>query len=228
MVLADIGKLHESLEETERAYRPDVLNRCRRICSDWRAWPPAALRPCPIKIWWRECPNELPGCEPAAGQGFLGDWAAVDPLLDPAAKFPWREFQDDGVHPGQAHPTPENIRGIQSRSAASRADRLGRRSRLVYAAHLGLVDEAYRTPRSSSRPTPTIDDIMGSDATARRCCSMPGCQSCATFFVRPLCARGAGRDLVVQGQVADGFDEVPTTQGRVLHGTSHPIEEFGF
>ena len=99
-------------------------------------------------------------------QAFLEDWAAVDRLLDPAARRPLREFQDGlAFIRTKRDPTPENIGAIRDALAAHFA-KTGcvDVSRLVYAAHLGLVEEAYRTAETACLgPRGTADDIMGPD-----------------------------------------------------------------
>jgi TolB-like protein len=110
--------------------------------------------------------DELPVANVMRAKAFLEDWAAVDRLLDPSAKVPLREFQD-GVAFIQAkrNPTPENIGGILS-ALEAHFKKTGSVdvSRLVYAAHLGLVDEAYRTAETARLgPLGTADDIMGPD-----------------------------------------------------------------
>jgi adenylate cyclase len=99
-------------------------------------------------------------------RAFLADWVAVDRMLDPAARHPLREFLDGlAFIRTKRDPTPENIGAIRDALAAHYA-RTGcvDVSRLVYAAHLGLVEEAYRTAETACLgPRGTEDDIMGPD-----------------------------------------------------------------
>ena len=86
---------------------------------------------------------------------FLNDWAAVDRLLDPAAKRPLRESQDGlAFIRTKRHPTLENVGGMRS-ALEAHYKRTGcvDVSRLVYAAHVGLVEEAYRTAETACLST---------------------------------------------------------------------------
>jgi adenylate cyclase len=97
-------------------------------------------------------------------QAFRGDWQAVDRLLAVAATRPLREFQDT-VPFVRAKRSREHLdawRGafdahITKTSSVDAA-------RLVYAAHLGLVDDAYRAAELVRLgPAGSVEDLMGPD-----------------------------------------------------------------
>jgi len=165
---------------------------------------------------------------------FLGDWAAVDRLLDPAAKRPLREFQDGlAFIQTKRNPTPENIGNIR-RSLETYFDKTGcvDVSRLVYAAHLGLVDEAYRTAeRAQLGPRGTEDDMMGPDGYRTALlfhAGMPELRNDPRFV--PLCARlGLVEFWLATGKWPDCVDEVPYDFRAASEKAQHiPVEEFGF
>lgn len=91
---------------------------------------------------------------------------AVDRLLALAAKRPLCEFQDTiPFFRAKRDPTPEHIGAWRSDFEAHVA-KTGSVdvARLVYAAHLGLVEEAYRAADAARlRPAGNGDDIMGPD-----------------------------------------------------------------
>ena len=167
-------------------------------------------------------------------KAFLEDWAAVDRLLDPSAKVPLREFQD-GVAFIQAkrNPTPENIGGIRS-ALEAHFKKTGSVdvSRLVYAAHLGLVDEAYRTAETARLgPLGTADDIMGPDGYRTALlfhAGMPELRNDPRFV--PLCARlGLVEFWLATGKWPDCVDEAPYDFKAECEKARHiPIQEFGF
>ena len=98
---------------------------------------------------------------------FLGEWDGIDRLLDPAANRPLREFQEGlSFINTKRNPTPENLAAWRSTFEAHAA-RTGciDVSRLVYAAHLGLVDEAYNVlDKAYLGPRGNADDVIGVDA----------------------------------------------------------------
>jgi adenylate cyclase len=167
-------------------------------------------------------------------KAFLEDWAAVDRLLDPAAKRPLREFQDGlAFIRTKRDPTPENIDGMRS-ALRAHFDKTGciDVSRLVYAAHLGLVEEAYRTAETARLgPLGTEDDIMGPDGYRTALlfhAGMPELRNDSRFV--PLCARlGLVEFWLATGKWPDCVDEVPYDFKAECEKERHvPIEEFGF
>jgi len=100
---------------------------------------------------------------------FLGAWARIDQLLDPAANRPLREFEEGlAFINAKRRPTPENLAKIRDGLTARVADTgCIDISRLVYAAHLGLVDEAYAAADGAHLgPRGNATDLMGPDAYA--------------------------------------------------------------
>ncbi len=97
---------------------------------------------------------------------FLGEWDAIDKLLDPAANRPLREFQEGLTFIAtKRNPTPENLAAWRG-AFEGYAARTGciDVSRLVYAAHLGLVDAAYDVmDKAYLGPRGNADDVMGVD-----------------------------------------------------------------
>ena len=207
----NIGLVRESLEETERAYRLDVLNpmsanlvALARMAAGRVAEAVPGLR----GPHGASARDELPGCEPAAGEGLPRGLGGGRSVVGPrgeisVARVPGRY----GVHPGQARPLRRRIsRGIHS-ALETRFEKTGSVdvSRLVYAAHLGLVDEAYRTTETA-RLGPTRNRrryhgpgrlphgavVPCRDARAAQRSSLRA----------PVCPAGPGRVLVGDGQVA--------------------------
>jgi hypothetical protein len=167
-------------------------------------------------------------------KAFLGDWAGVDRLLDPSARVPLREFQDGVAFiRAKRDPTPENVSGIRSALEAHFA-KTGSVdvSRLVYAAHLGLVDEAYRTAETARLgPLGTPDDIMGPDGYRPALlfhAGMPELRKDPRFV--PLCARlGLVEFWLTTGTWPDCVDEAPYDFKAECEKARHiPIQEFAF
>lgn len=114
-------------------------------------------------------------------------------MLNPAVRHLLREFQDGlAFIRTKRDPTLENIGRIRDALAAHRA-RTGcvDVSRLVYAAHLGPIEEAYRTAESAGLgPRGTEDDLMSSDGYRTGLlfhAGMPELRNDRRFV--PLCAR---------------------------------------
>jgi hypothetical protein len=145
---------------------------------------------------------------------FEGNWAAVDRVLELATQRQLREFTDGlSFIRARRDPTAENIGAWQGTLEAHVA-RTGcvDVSRLVYAAHLGLVEVAYRLAGTARLgPAGTSDDIMGPDGyrTALLFQSgMPELRNDPRFA--QLCARlGLVEFWVATGKWPDCVDEVP-------------------
>ncbi len=233
----NLGWVRESLEDTERAYRLDALNPLWAnlvALARMAAGRVAEAVPLLEDMMARVPDMSFPVANLLRAKAFLEDWAAVDRLLDPSAKFPLREFQD-GVAFIQAKrdPTPENISGIRS-ALEAHFEKTGSVdvSRLVYAAHLGLVDEAYRTAETARLgPRGTADDIMGPDGYRTALlfhAGMPELRDDPRFV--PLCARlGLVEFWLATGRWPDCVDEVPYDFKAECEKARHiPMEEFGF
>jgi len=233
----NVGWIRESLEETERAYRLDVLNpMSANLVALARMAAGRIAEAVPIfeDLMARVPEMSFPVANLLRAKAFLEDWEAVDRLLDPLAKVPLREFHD-GVAFIQAkrNPTSESIGGIGS-SLEAHFERTGSVdvSRLVYAAHLGLVDEAYRMAEIARLgPQGTGDDIMGPDGYRTALlfhAGMPELRNDPRFV--PLCARlGLVEFWLATGRWPDCVDEVPYDFKAECEKARHiPIQEFGF
>jgi hypothetical protein len=164
----------------------------------------------------------------------LEDWAAVDRLLDPAAKRPLREFQDGlAFIRTKRDPTPENVGRMRS-ALEAHFHKTGcvDVSRLVYAAHLGLVDDAHRiAEKAHLGARGTEDDLMGPDGYRPALlfhAGMPELRSDPRFV--PLCARlGLVEFWLATDKWPDCVDEVPYDFKAECEKVRHvPVDEFGF
>ena len=164
-----MGRLRESLEETESAYRLDALD------------PMAANQLALARMATGQLEEAAPVYEDLVARvpdmsfpvssllrvyAFQEDWSAVDRLLRLAAKRQLREFEDGlpFIH-AKRDPTSKNI-GSWLSTLEAHVVKTGcvDVARLVYSAHLGLVEEAYRIAETARLgPTGTSDDIMGPD-----------------------------------------------------------------
>src|SRR6185369_15611885 len=235
--IRNVGLVRESLEETERAYRLDARNPGwgNMIALARMAAGRVAEAVPDLEDLMKRVPEmSFPVANLLRAKAFLGDWAEVDRILDPAANFPLREFQD-GVTFIQAKrdPTPERIGGIR-RALEEHFQRTGGVdvSRLVYAAHLGLVDEAYRIAEGARLgPRGAADDIMGPDGYRTALlfhAGMPELRSDPRFV--PLCARlGLVEFWLSSGQWPDCAGEVPYDfKAECEKARDIPVEAFEF
>jgi tetratricopeptide (TPR) repeat protein len=168
--LRTIGRVRESLAETERAYRLDALDPMSAnflALARMAAGHVAEAIPVYEDLVERVPDMSFPVSSLLRCYAFQQDWAAVDRLLALAAQRQLREFQDGlPFIRAKRDPTPENIDGIRS-ALEARVEQTGcvDVSRLVYAAHLGLVEEAYRAAESAHLgPAGTAADMLGPDA----------------------------------------------------------------
>jgi hypothetical protein len=167
-------------------------------------------------------------------QAFRQDWAAVDRLLALAATRPLREFQDTiPFVRAKRDPTPEHIGAWRDAFAAHFAKTGGVDvARLVYAAHLGLVDEAYRAADGARLgPAGTGDDIMGPDGYRTALlfqANMPELRNDLRF--PRLCARlGLVEFWRATGKWPDCAAELPYDFERECAKVKDvPKEDFGF
>jgi hypothetical protein len=155
-------------------------------------------------------------------------------LLDPTARHPLREFQDGlAFIRTKRDPTPENIGAIRD-ALAAHVTKTGcvDLSRLVYAAHLGLVDEAYRSAEAACLgPRGTEDDVMGPDGYRTGLlfhAGMPELRNDPRFV--PLCARLGLVDFwLATGKWPDCVDDVPYDfKAECEKARTVPIHEFSF
>jgi TolB-like protein/class 3 adenylate cyclase len=168
--LRTMGRVREGLEEAERAYRLDVLDpMSANLVALARMAVGRVAQAVPIyEDLLERVPNmSFPVSSLLRAYAFQEDWAAVDRLLALAEKRQLRELQDGlSFIRAKRDPSPENV-GAWRDAFESHVERTGCAdvARLVYAAHLGLVDEAYRAAEKSRLgPTGSSDDVMGPDA----------------------------------------------------------------
>jgi TolB-like protein len=235
--LRAVGRLRESAEATERAFRLDALNPMSAnlvALSRMATGRVAEAVPVLENLMVRVPDMSFPVANLLRAHAFLEDWAAVDRLLDPAARHPLREFQDGlAFIRTKRDPTPGSIGAIRD-ALAAQYNRTGcvDVSRLVYAAHLGLVDEAYRTVATACLgPRGTDDDIMGPDGYRTGLlfhAGMPELRNDPRFV--HLCARlGLVEFWLTTGKWPDCANEVPYDfKAECEKARAVPIDELGF
>jgi TolB-like protein len=235
--LRHTGRLRESLEATERSYRLDSLDTMTaNLVALARMASGRVTEAVPVyeDLVARIPEMSFPISSLLRAQAFQRDWAAVDRLLALAAKRPLREFQDTiPFVRAKRDPTPEHIGTWRSDFEAHLAKSGGVDvARLVYAAHLGLVDEAYRAADGARLgPAGASDDIMGPDGYRTALlfqASMPELRNDLRF--PRLCARlGLVEFWMTTGQWPDCAAEVPydfKLECARVQGV--PKEDFGF
>lgn len=167
-------------------------------------------------------------------KAFVGDWPAVDDLLELAARRQLREFQDGlAFIRAKRDPTRENVdRWWSDFESHVRGTGCVDASRLVYAAHLGLVDEAYvAAEHCRLGPAGAGSDIMGPDAYRTSImfqANMPELRNDPRFI--PLCVRlGLVEFWTTTGSWPDCADEVPYDFRAECERQRHlPKDDFGF
>jgi tetratricopeptide (TPR) repeat protein len=231
-----MGRVRESLEETERAYRLDPLDPMSAnlvALARMAAGRVAEAVPVYEELVERMPEMSFPVSSLLRAHAFQEDWGAVDRLLALAAKRALREFQDGlPFIRAKRDPTPQNIGGWWSEVEAQ-VEKTGGVdvSRLVYSAHLGLVDEAYRAAETARLgPAGTSDDIMGPDGYRTSLlfqAGMPELRNDPRFA--GLCARlGLVEFWLATGKWPDCADEVPYDFKAECARTQHiPKEDFG-
>lgn len=235
--LRQFGYVRESVTEDEAAYRSDALDpMCANTVALGRMAAGRVEKAVPV---FEELVVRVPGMSfPISSllraKAFLGDWAAVDELLELAAKRQLREFEQGlPFIRAKRNPTPENI-GSWRRDFDAHVSKTGGVdvSRLVYAAHLGLVEEAYRAAEGARLgPAGSDADMMGPDGYRTSLLFQAGMPELRNDRRFPrLCARlGLVEYWEVTGKWPDCADEVPydfkTECAKVRH---MPKEDFGF
>jgi adenylate cyclase len=165
--LRHTGRIREALAETEHAFRLDALDPMSinlLALARMAAGHVSDAIPLYEDLVARIPQMSFPISSLLRAHAFQADWDAVDRLLALASTRPLREFQDT-VPFVRAKRSPEHIddwRGAFDAHIA-KAGRVDV-ARLVYAAHLGLVDEAYRAAEVVRLgPAGGSEDIMGPD-----------------------------------------------------------------
>ena len=235
--LRTTGRIRESLAETERAYRLDALDPMSAnnvALARMAAGRIEAAVPVYEDLMERVPDMSFPFSSLLRAKAFLKDWAAVDRLLELAATRPLREFQDGlAFIRTKRDPTPANI-GAMRTALEAHVSRTGAVdvARLVYAAHVGLVDHAYRAAESARLgPMGTPDDIMGPDRYRTALLFQAGMPELRIDPRFPrLCARlGLVEFWLATDKWPDCVDEVPYDFRNACEAVRHVAkEEFGF
>jgi adenylate cyclase len=161
------GRVREALAETELAFRLDALDPMAinlLALARMAAGQVSEAIPLYEDLVVRIPRMSFPVSSLLRAHAFLADWDSVDRLLAVAATRPLREFQDT-VPFVRAKRSPEHVDAWRGAFDAH-ISKVGRVdvARLVYAAHLGLVDDAYRAAEVVRvGPAGGIEDIMGPD-----------------------------------------------------------------
>ncbi len=164
-----VGRAREAVDLCERAYELDAFDPI--VANFWGQCLLVAGRYDEARKRLEHTHTQFPDVQGVAMLLMLlyahqKDWTAIDALVEPArlAKFPLREFERAARlveamrtgGPDAAHSSAE--------SARRRVEKTGRLSldALVYAAHLGAVDEAYAiAERAKFGPAGDERDTMG-------------------------------------------------------------------
>ena len=236
-LMRNVGHLRESLAEDERAYLLDPLD---PICANYVALARVAVGrideavPVYEDLMTRIPDMSFPFTSLLRAKALLGDWDRVDELLELAKERPLREFVDTlAFVRTKRDPTPENI-GDWQRKFEAHVSKTGcvDVSRLVYAAHLGLVEKAFEIAETACLgPAGTDEDIMGIDAYRTSMLflvRMPELRNDRRFL--RLCARlGLVEYWLTTGKWPDCVDEVPYDfRAACEKATDIPKQEFGF
>jgi TolB-like protein len=212
-----LGHVREGLVEDERAYRSDPLNpMSANLVALARMAAGRVEDAVPIfeDLMVRMPDMSFPFSSLLRARAFLGDWQVVDRLLALEATRPLREFKDglDFIRT-KRDPTPANLEHWRSAfEARVRATGCVDVSRLVYTAHLGLVDAAYAAALSACLgPRGADDDIMGPDAYRTSLLFWAGMPELRNDLRFPrLCARlGLVEYWTSSGRWPDCAEEVP-------------------
>ncbi len=215
--LRSLGFVREGLAETERSYRLDSLDPMASnllALARMAAGDVAGAVPVFEELVERIPDMSFPVSSLLRAYALLEDWPSVDRLLALAEQRQLREFQEGlAFIRARREPTPEHV-GRWLDTLASRVATSGRVdvSSLVYAAHLGLTEQAYRLADSARLgPAGTSDDVMGPDGYRTALlfqAGMPELRNDPRFA--PLCARlGLVALWVGTGRWPDCAAEVP-------------------
>ena len=235
--LRTMGRLRESLEDTERSYRLDALDPMSAntvALARMASGKIADAIPIYEDLVARVPDMSFPVSSLLRAYAFREDWAAVDKLLALAEERGMREFQDTMPFvQAKRHSAPENIddwkRGLHAQIEKTGGIDV---SRLVYSAHLGLIEEAYEVAETARLgPAGMNDDIMGPDAYRTSLLfqtSMPEMRNDPRF--PRLCARlGLVEYWMTTDKWPDCADEVPYDFKVECAKAQHiPKEDFGF
>jgi len=215
--LRHFGWMREALEVTEQTYRLDALDPMSAnllALARMAAGRVAEAIPLFEELVERMPAMSFPVSSLLRAHAFRHDWAAVDRLLALAEQRQLREFQDGlPFIRAKRDPSPEHIDAWrQGLEAHVRKTGWVDASRLVYTAHLGLVDEAYAAAEAARLgPAGNADDIMGPDGYRTALLFQAGMPELRNDprFAR-LCARlGLVEFWLASGKWPDCVSEVP-------------------
>ena len=235
--LRTLGLVRESLEESELAYRLDSVDpMSANLAALARMAAGRVAEAVPIfeALVEREPEMSFPVSSLLRAHAFLEEWETVDRLLALAEKRELREFRDGlPFIRAKRDPTPENIGRWRGELEAQVAETgCVDVSRLVYTAHLGLVDAAYRAADGARLgPRGADGDQMGPDGYRTGLLfqvGMPELRSDPRFV--HLCARlGLVEFWLATGKWPDCADEVPYDFRAACEAARDvPKEAFGF
>jgi TolB-like protein/class 3 adenylate cyclase len=235
--LRTLGRVRESVAESERAYRLDALD---PMCANLLALAHMAAgrieQAVPIyeELLERVPEMSFPISSLLRAHALRSDWQAVDRVLALAERRSLREFQDTlPFVRAKRDPTAGNLGDWRAALDAHVAKTGGVDiARLVYSAHLGLVDEAHRIADGVRLgPAGASDDIMGPDGYRTSLLFQAGMPELRNDprFVR-LCARlGLVEYWLASGKWPDCADEVPYDFRAECDRARHVRKlEFGF
>lgn len=231
--LRTMGRMREGLEATERAHRLDALDPMSinlLALARTAAGRVAEAIPLYEDLVLRVPEMSFPVASLLRCHAFLGNWPEVDRLLALTSERQLREFQDGlSFIRTKRDPSPENLRAWRE-ALESHVARIGcvDVSRLVYAAHLGLVDLAYQlADRAHLGPAGTSDDIMGPDGYRTSFLFQAGMPELRNDLRFPaLCARlGLVGHWIESGRWPDCADEVPYDFRAACDGVRGVAEE---
>jgi tetratricopeptide (TPR) repeat protein len=235
--LRSLGHVRESLEEDERAYRSDPLNpMSANLVALARMAAGRVEEAVPLfeDIMSRIPDMSFPFANLLRARALLGDWQGVDRLLALTPTRPLREFEE-GLHfiRTKRDPTPANLDNWRSAfEARVRATGCVDVARLVYTAHLGLVDAAYATALGARLgPRGAKDDILGPDAYRTSLLFQAGMPELRNDPRFPrLCARlGLVEYWITSARWPDCVDTVPYDfRAECARVRDVAVESFGF
>lgn len=235
--MRNFGHVRESLVEDERTYLTNPLDPMSANTVALARMAAGRIEeaiPVYEELMLRIPDMTFPFSSLLRAKALLEDWDGVDEMLELAKERSLREFEDGlSFIRAKRDPTPENIsswwRDLEAQVANSGFVDV---PRLVYAAHLGLVEEAYQMAESARLgPAGTDNDIMGPDGYRTSLLfqvRMPEIRS-DPRFVR-LCAHlGLVEFWCTTGKWPDCVDDVPYDfKAECEKAKTLPKQEFGF
>jgi TolB-like protein/class 3 adenylate cyclase len=235
--LRAMGRVRESLVETERCYQLDPLSLMSANMVGLARMAAGRVDEAVhvfAHVLERAPEMTFPFSSLLRAYAFQQDWDAVDRMLALAEKREMHEFREGlSFIRAKRDPSPQRIatwwREVEDFVGKTGSIDVGR---LAYSAHLGLVDEAYQVAETAVLgPTGTPYDIMGPDGyrpTLMFQARMPELRNDPRF--PRLCARlGLVELWLATGKWPDCADEVPYDfRAACAEVRDIPKEKFGF